>query len=207
MPPKAARKSAVNSPPPLIPAPPQNKIDRGAETAGIWAKRRILIAVGGTALLAVCLTIVAIIFFAANHTPEEERLQLVGTWRFDGSNESLMAELSEKFEKQNEVLALDKEQKGLILDAMKAKIRESLFNCTLELQREGVAIMTVPRLKRDGSDALVETGTWEVAGSKSELELRLSYGQKGIWGPIRFDSDDQFTQIFPSHTLAHYRQF
>lgn len=151
---------------------------------GFSLKYWLLTAIGGTALLAILIVLAGTML---SGTPEQERQLLVGTWSVDLSDPNA-PEPNTDAEKLQMAIA-----------------NRMLANCTLELQRDGTAIQKIPMFKPDGSDAQVQTGTWEVAGSGASLKLKQNYAESGAWLPIRFENEDQFTLIFQSSTRVHRR--
>lgn len=177
-----------------------------------------------------CLTILFMIslgVFAGCGTPEEDRLQFVGTWSFD---------LSHNFTPPASVTKL--EEAGIAL----AKLM--LTGSTLELQQDGKATLNVGGLMKTekGLEEHIRTGTWEVSGSGAGLKLKLSFPViqpaaaaaeanakfdvgdysltlisasipqgEGSWNPItmgtpnKFGTVDKFSELLPSSTREYSR--
>jgi len=120
---------------------------------------------------------------------EEAQAFFVGKWSFDMSDTLTLPEpKSAQDATANQV------------------IKAMLANCTMELQRDGVAVQTVPMFEADGSDTRQNVGTWELSGSGPDLKLKLNLEGEGAWIPIRRDSEDQFTQLFPKSTRVYKRK-
>ncbi len=191
--PSSAKTVPSRRSPPSVPispaSPPDQKfqpLQNPPSVGSFWAKYHLFVSIGGVILLAATLLVAGKMI---GRTPEVERMGFVGAWSFDLSDPNTP---EPKTESEKLVFAYS---------------QRMLANGTMELRRDGSFVQTIPMFNADGSDSHQLAGTWELNGSGADLKLKLNFGGiGGKWIPIRRDSEDQFTQIFPTYTFAYKRK-